>query len=814
MPAPVLSQSSTRPVAKVATHKPRASDTPKKRRVVRRRGRARGEPDSDDEIEREAATDSDSDDDDLSSLDSATDDSDTEPASEDVIPPDRAHLPTPRNSKSPETVVKDEVTNVNGGVPSFFAPAGDWSEMVADEKVNGPADLPVIEFADFSGHPVAQNGPPRKPKKASKPKRLSESRATPADSAHEAPPPVVESAPDRPEPHHNRVSSQSARQAYQHKLETDPSFVPTIGNFWGHDDRLIDTELRSLSGWWRGRGRGRGRGFGMRGRGGFQGPESRGGQGGEEVTSPKEHDLPPIERAWTHDGFEELRRKEEQRRAEHLAARNSQSSPKRGGFVAGRGGFTAGRGRGGFSRGGFASPTTHNASFSGRIRFAMKPELMWTKQHEAFLYFDSTLKPRPGQGPAFRIKVPGHDSTLVRAPPVRHAPSQASTSKAGNDGSEAGDKYFVVRLPKRAGKEREVVEKAEETPIEEVFTVRPQLASVVKPLPASEKASAPTVVTAPTQPTVDVHVKVVPEPNIRSQLEQLSLEPQASDPARQAKTEEAVLRNPPAEIAPDTQVSTEPSIVDRPALPPLQTTFSPPPPPPSQPISQRSPAYGSPYGYHPQLPMGVALNQHGIPFEVATGHPVYLQPPPMYNPRPLIPSHFSPGIFVPGHMHHSSAVSPDFLAQPPSHTPPMNGFIDPATGTPIFSFPRQTTRIEIRAPTEESGKLKSAPRTSSSLRTTAAAFQPSRATTASENELYQQPTSADAAGPAYEHVNGHVSMEDASQAGIPGMMPYPAYQQPYYYPEHYGYPQYVDMSQAGQYDMYSMDQAPQGTVYY
>ncbi|KAF8914249.1 hypothetical protein CPB84DRAFT_1758817, partial [Gymnopilus junonius] len=816
MPATVLSQSSTRTAPKASTHKPRATDAfPKKRRVVRRRGRARGDLDSDDEIEREAATDSDSDDNDTSSTDSATDDSDTKPASEGVVTHDRAHLPTPRNSKSPETVVKEETANVNGEVPSFFAAPGDWSEMVADEKLHGPADLPVIEFANFSGQSAPQTETTRKPKKANKTKRANEARATSVHSAHEAAAPTVESAPNQSESRQQRISSQSARQAYQHKLETDPSFVPTIGNFWGHDDRLIDTELRSLSGWWRGRGRGRGRGFAIRGRGGFIRPDQRG-PGAEDAAAMKDEDLPPIERAWTHDGFEELKRKEEQRRAEQSAARNAQPSPKRGGFVGGRGGFVSGRGRGAFAaRGRFASPTTsHNTSLStlpGRVRFAMKPELMWTKQHEAFLYFDSTLKPRPGHGPSFRIKIPGHESGIVRTPSVPRASPQPSTSKVGTDGSEAGDKYFVVRLPKRAGKEREaVIDTKVETPIEEVFTVRPDLV-IAQPivLPQQTQSSTASVeIKVPAQPTAEINNTALPELTTRSQLEQLSLEPVAADPVRQAKTEEAVLRNPPS--ATSSQIPDDVLAADRPALPPLQTTFSPPPPPPSQPISQPSPAYGSPYGYPLQLPLGVALNQHGMPYEVATGHPVYLQPPPMYNPRPLMPSHYSPGIFVPGHMHHASAVSPDFLAQPQSHTPPMNGFIDPATGTPIFSFPRQTSRIEIRAPTEDSGKTKSAPRTSSGLRTTAPSFQPSRASSISESGYYSQPASEVAAA-SYEHVNG-AAMEDSSQAGMGGMIyPYPP---AYYYPEPYGYPQYVDMSQAGQYDMYSMDQTPQGTVYY
>ncbi|PWN50843.1 hypothetical protein IE53DRAFT_76748 [Violaceomyces palustris] len=42
--------------------------------------------------------------------------------------------------------------------------------------------------------------------------------------------------------------------AYREKLENDPSFTPRVGQFWGHDERLVDRDLRSLSGWWRGRG--------------------------------------------------------------------------------------------------------------------------------------------------------------------------------------------------------------------------------------------------------------------------------------------------------------------------------------------------------------------------------------------------------------------------------------------------------------------------------------------------------------------------------------------------------------------------------
>lgn len=802
MPTTVISQSSTRTVPQVATHKPRAATAPpKKRRVVRRRGRARGELDSDEEIEREAATDSDSDDDDLSSLDSATDDSDTEPASEDVTPHDRAHLPTPRNSKSPESVIEGETTKVNG-VASFFAPTGDWSEMVADEKDNGPADLPVIDFTDFNGRPPSQSIPTRKSKKASKPKPLSGSRATSAQAPDDTIPSVEEAGSEPNNPPSQLSKGQSVRQAYQHKLETDPSFVPTIGNFWGHDDRLIDTELRSLSGWWRGRGRGRGRGFPLRGRGGFQGSHPR---VAEDEASSQEVNLPPIERAWTHDGFEDMKRKEEQRRAEQLAARNDVSPPKRGGFSSPRGGFIPGRGRGGM-RGGFVSQIKpRTVSPFARVRFVMKPELMWTKQHEAFLYFDPTLKPKSGHGAGYRVKLPGEQTHVVRAGPTPRAPQ---TSMPKFEGSDAGEKYFVVRLPQRAGKEQAAVvdEQIAATSVKEVISVKLHSA-VAKPSALLEQKAQPVAVDivseAPAKPLLQT--------SVQSQLERLTVDPQPSDPERLAKTEQAVLRQSPTDATSDPRVIEDSSSSERPVLPPLQTTFTPPPPPPPQPILQPSPAYGSPYGYHHALPAGVAMNHHGMPYEVATGRPVYF-PPPMYNPRPLMPNHYSGGVFVPSHMHHSSAVSPDFLAQPPSHTPPVNGFIDPATGTPIFSFPRQTSRIEIRAPTEDSGGSgKSTSRTSSGLRTTAPTFQPSR-TTSTDNGYYQ-PVASDASVSSYENTNGQ-PMEEASQLGMAGMMAYPAYQQPYYYPEPYGYPQYMDIPQAGQYDMYNMDQTPQGTVYY
>jgi hypothetical protein len=171
------------------------------------------------------------------------------------------------------------------------------------------------------------------------------------------------------------------------------------------------------------------------------------------------------------------------------------------------------------------------------------------------------------------------------------------------------------------------------------------------------------------------------------------------------------------------------------------------------------------------------------------------------------------------HHHSLSNSSPDFLAHSASHTPPLNGFIDPATGTPIFSFPRQTSRIEIRAPGETpspaaaaKATTKASPTLVSTLRSSSASFQPASTrlnAESSDNSGYYF-SSSDATLPSYEPQGS--TMEDPAAAS--GMMQQ-YYPQQYYYPEPYGYSQYMDVSQAGQtYHMYGMEQAPQGTVYY
>jgi hypothetical protein len=798
------------------TPKPRASAAPKKRRVAKRRGGARGELDSDDEIEREPATDDSDSDNGIDSLDSATDDSDTEPVSEDAIPSDRTHLPTPRNSKSPESVLK-------GTSASFFAPTSSWSDMVMDEGANGASELPEVDFADFRSSPLPRNKLIRKPKKSGKITLPSDSCASPTDPLiKEEGLPTADLTPSlvadtEKVSHNNRqaLSGHSARQLYQQKLESDPSFVPTIGNFWGHDDRLLDTEFRNLSGWWRGRGmrRGRGRGdYGMRGRGGYIGR----GRDGNSATV-KEEDIPPVERTWTHDGFEEMKKRDEHRRADHTAARQAQSPPKRGGYAArGKGGFIPSRGLGGYIRGGFSPGRLHSNSslnIAHRVRFIMKPELMWTKQHEAFLYFDTTLKSRSGHGAGFRVKLPGQQLQVIRALPTPLVPDKESDPKTTIK-TDSGS-TFVVRLPKLSG--TEVVDVVASEKSGNTVEVTPNVGLESTPI-AVEKLGA-------TQPLTELPVPTTqPFHEVTEPAVQADEVPALSDLEWQTEMEQAVLHNPLSDADAAIQPATS-SVVERPILPPLQTSFTPPPPPPPQPISQPSPAYGSPYGF--ALPPGIAMNSHGMPYELATGRPVFLQPPPMYNPRPMMHSHYSSMQLHHGHLHHHSLSnpSPDFLAPSASHTPPMNGFIDPATGTPIFAFPRQTSRVEIRAPGESSSASQvpatkvSAPRTPSNLRTTSSIFQPAALQLNSESSdrsaYYLQSTATSSSTlPSYE-IQGSAGVEDPTTANGTMMMHYPQqyHHQQYYYPETYGYPQYMDVP--GQtYDVYGMDQVPDSTVYY
>lgn len=807
MPEPVSSSLPARTATKSS------AQPVKKKRFVRRRGRAPLDINSDDEIEREVATDDSDSEDDLSSISSASE-SDTEP---EVIPDGHTRALTPGTSQSPG----DRGTRNKPAeqAESFFAPNTAWSEMVADdEKATESGDIPVIEFADFDAQHLPARSRPKKVKKPAKtapvPEVLAPAPQVDGDQAPneaEESQRVASSSRSRSYDHPKRLPGQTARQVYQQRLESDPSYVPTVGGFWSHDDRLLDKDLRSLSGWWRDRRGGRGRGNGFRGRG-----RGRGAFPGASVAEEREDDeneaeLPPIERTWGHDGFEEMKKREEQRKAAQAQAQNSSESMS----FRGRG-FARG-GRRGYGRGGYVNTSGRSSANSGRIWFSQKPDKMWTKQHEAYLYYatDPTLRPTSGQGPGILVKVPG--STQAKVVRIPFKPRPSTKLVASHADKEA--KMYTVNLPdtSKAANVAKTTVSTKETPIKEISALPPTVQDLVpkQSVPPAESVSKvqgsplqPITHCSPPDPLITTSLRSEPEASIRLQLEQLSVEPESSDPARAAKTEEAVLRNPLIEP----QGEERPTISGEEPVPALPTMFSPP-------LPQPSPSYSSPYGYAHTLPPGIAMNQHGVPYELATGRPVYLQaaPPPMYNPRPIMHTHLSP-TFVPAHMHtptqsHSlSAVSPDFLAHSASHTPQMNGFIDPSTGTPIFSFPRQTSRIEIRAPgasSEVKPQAKLPSHISSGLRTSAASFEPSRTLSDSSASGYYPTLNSPENGslPSYVPVEGTDRAIDGVQHD-PAMMAYAQYpQQQYYYPEAYGYAYnpYVDMQHVQPYE---------GTVYY
>ena len=805
---------------------PRAQSL-KKTRFVRRRGRANDGIYSDEEFVREARSDTESDDD-RSSLDSASD-SETEPVSEDAPPTGHPQVVIPSSTHTPQppevSAVKPLVKSASAGPTLLNAPL-DW----ADDSVADDHDLPVIDFADLDAQHRFQSTRSRKPERGGKRPVLARTSSAPPTTL--SPAPNSEHSEERPgspvpstsEPRQREASftrrvGQTARQAYQERLESDPSYVPTVGEFWGHDDRLLDKDLRSLSGWWRGKwqgrgGRGRGRfnnGFGARGRGGFMNsrsvaPEDEGEQEGSA-------DVPPVERPWTHDGFEEMKKRDE-RRAE-FQQQQPQRGFMRGGFRGGRGGFTP-RGRG-FARGGFSPVSTHarqgmpSSSSPHRVWYAMKPERVWTKHHESFLYSDPSLKPRVGQGAGYRIKLPGQpQEEIVRTPPRPWAsPSSPTSALAAPSAtaSEAADKVFTVRLPPR-----------EETAVPEM--PEPEPATTVAEPPIDDafvitKPPPPTVIPIPAPPTPQPSTSS--SPALGPQPAQVPAEPASSD------SDGEWIEAPT--IPPTSHDRPQPPI-----LPPLQTVFSP--------MAQPSPSFGSPYGYAPALPPGIGLNQHGIPYEIATGRAVYLQPPPpppgpLYNPRGVIPGHMSmpPGLpFVPHHVHHHSnlSVSPDFLA----HSPAPSAYTGEA---PMFAPPRQSSRIEIRKPTpEDEANAKKGPSPRPALRNGASSLRSS--VTSSSASAAGVPRSVDPNAPAFippSHMqrpsqeyfpNGSpspaypmASAEDHRPPPPmdPGMMGYQPYQQGYYYPETYGYQPYVDMPQQGMpYEVYPPDPRTSQPVYY
>ncbi|KAF5346041.1 hypothetical protein D9757_014281 [Collybiopsis confluens] len=175
--------------------------------------------------------------------------------------------------------------------------------MVAEEAARGPESLPVLDFSELDSQVLQIPTQPRRTKKSTKHGRHASTTSIPSTSPSQPPDREGHGSHEVTQNSHaqrrrspRRAPGQTARQAYQQRLEVDPSYVPTVGEFWGHDDRLLDKDLRSLSGWWRGRWQN-----GFRGRGGFRGSvRGRGGYMGQVIPGSEveqEGPLPPVDRA-------------------------------------------------------------------------------------------------------------------------------------------------------------------------------------------------------------------------------------------------------------------------------------------------------------------------------------------------------------------------------------------------------------------------------------------------------------------------------------------------------------------------------------
>ncbi|OBZ70051.1 hypothetical protein A0H81_09625 [Grifola frondosa] len=136
-------------------------------------------------------------------------------------------------------------------------------------------------------------------------------------------------------------------------------------------------------------------------------------------------------------------------------------------------------------------------------------------------------------------------------------------------------------------------------------------------------------------------------------------------------------------------------------------------------------------------------------------------------------------------MHQHSATSPDFLSHP--HTPPMTSFVDPSTGVPIFAPARQSSRIEIRAPTDATeGKKSTAPRPSTLRSSISGSATYPSAEQQQPRPVFFPNSSLPAAGEPGMFPPGEALPPTVEQPQVqvvdPGMG-YPPYQQQYYYPE-------------------------------
>ncbi|KAH9983559.1 hypothetical protein BJV74DRAFT_615626 [Russula compacta] len=266
-----------------------------------------------------------------------------------------------------------------------------------------------------------------------------------------------------------------------------------------------------------------------------------------------------------------------------------------------------------------------------------------------------------------------------RAPtPPRHA------------GHEDGELAFTVSLP-RGGQKPETTEN---TPTPAAVSAPPSPPATSPPEQLADQASV-TPLPPPLSPAIASITKPVSPPALHVVTEEQPVAPSEPPP-----DDPFTLRDPPpptviplptptpAQIDPIATTSSaavspsapaavshsstapEGGLLWRSPPPHLQTTFT-------QPALPSAPSYTSTYPYPPvsapALPPGVAVDAHGMPYELSTGRPLYLAAPPQVH----TPVYMMPYPHLHSHVQHQTHASPD-----PS----------------LFAPPRQSSRIEIRKP--------------------------------------------------------------------------------------------------------------------
>lgn len=617
-------------------------------------------------------------------------------------------------------------------------------------------------------------------------------------------------------PSFRRPVGMTARQVYLKRLENDPAYTPRVGEFWGHDERLLEKDLRSLSGWWRGKWTGRGGaapGFHDRGRGGFShaprgtGTTSRGRGGG----TSSQANVDPVDQAWKHDGFEEMKKADEEDDTKDRTA--SEDSQRAANWT-----NTRGRGRGGFARGtglpgrmnrsqSFASQSQPMSPVNGRPHGHARGQSVgwnryehaWTKHAVSFLFQDTLSKPRDGGDVGIRVRLPGQPRFNVVRVSAISASEETSDPTASNVPTPA--RTFIVRLPKLAGKE--------EAPNPE------NVHTIVPPIPDKASTGAPTV-SVPTISKEGLPHPPTPPPSNDASLEVTSIPSEQALPPRDPTHSTTSAEQQPSDAP--AVVGSQPKVV--PSIH-LITSFPPPAPSPafSSPSYGHGPAPGPQYPLHRPAavyPPGTMPGaETGVWYDPRMPYGYPTPPPPnhMYTPPPPMPHghHHSHSMSHPGMIPQPTGVAPPYFVSPLQQGPPMSEYgqpvlppqqdmrpppaftygadgamIDVQTGRPIFSLPK-SAKVAIKKPTEgdqTSSQHQRNKSVSSASGVPAAASQDANARKEGTSTLEVQMGYPRPPQDMQTPVQGYVPGQPQGQPFWPG------YQQPppqgYYYPHQYG----------------------------